>query len=385
MASLALGGLAQGAAAQAPSPPEEEARQRLIDQAKAAHAAGNHPAARELAGRAALIRMSPSLRYFLAFEEEELGLLAEAYGNAHQCAREYERDSTLPIRDRTTMLGHCRALRDRIAPRIGHLVVSVATPPAGLVIKLNGRELTRALLGIPFVVTPGLVVVEASASGFSAWKAEVNAPAGAHTTVEVKLTPEPQTRAPLPIPTPGASAEPSAVGVPPSVAGPGSRPALDQDTRPSAPGSGGYRRWGLGLTIAGSAMILGGGGTWLVSHSKYNSLKDRCASGQCTPAEAESGKDTIRWLDRVAVGGAIGGGALLAVGSMLYVIDAQKGDVERLDRLRLGLGLVGAGITLVAGIYTIVAASDKDDDSGDRQRAALGEGRRLQLSFGGRF
>ena len=172
----------------APSVVEEEARSRLINEAKAAHTAKDHKKALELAERAASIQLTPSLRYFLAYEQEELGLLAEAFGNAQQCAREFELDASLPQRD--TLLRICRALRDRLAARVGYLIVVPPATPQEIAVKIGGRVVNRALFRMPYLVTPGAVSIEATAPGYQPFRSEITVAPGPAVEVKIALTAE---------------------------------------------------------------------------------------------------------------------------------------------------------------------------------------------------
>lgn len=182
----ALLGLVSAKSAWAQTPAEVAARRGLLSQAEAASQAGNHTEALELGERAGRISMTPSLRYFLANEQNALGRFAESLGNAELCAQTAERDTTL--RNRAALITQCRTLTTQLQSRIGHVTLRVPTPPpAGLQITIGGQAVSDAFWGVPFVVTPGHIVVESVATGHAPVRSEVDVTAGGTMDVPVEL------------------------------------------------------------------------------------------------------------------------------------------------------------------------------------------------------
>src|SRR5215470_10337035 len=99
---------ARGSNASAQDAASLATRRVLIERAQAARTGNDHAAALDLAQRAAQIAMTPSLRLFIAQEQNALGRLAEAFGNADLCMREAERDES--VRNRGVVAATCRAL-----------------------------------------------------------------------------------------------------------------------------------------------------------------------------------------------------------------------------------------------------------------------------------
>src|SRR4051794_11687098 len=97
--------LTRSRAAHAQSEQEMLARTQLLEQAESARQRGDHAAAIEAAGRAGRVRMTPSLRLFLAEEHVALGHPAEALANAEACIREVQRDGSL--RNGAVILASC--------------------------------------------------------------------------------------------------------------------------------------------------------------------------------------------------------------------------------------------------------------------------------------
>ena len=101
-------------------------RRELIEQAQAARASYNHQNALDLAERAVRIQPSASLRLFIAQEQNSLGRLAEALGNADQCRRDAESDATQ--RNREQVAAACRDLATGLRTRVGRVVIQPPSP-----------------------------------------------------------------------------------------------------------------------------------------------------------------------------------------------------------------------------------------------------------------
>jgi hypothetical protein len=176
--------------AHAQSDRELATRQEFIVQAGVLSQQGKHAEALELAKRAAAIKMTPSLRMFLAQEQLAIGLLADSYGNGRQCAAEAKADAGLHERQR--ILAACEELEASLASRVGRITIKVPTPlPPRLHVLLSGEELSAALLDAPYVVTPGKLTVEATADGYLPYKSEIEVAEGASPEVDVNLVADP--------------------------------------------------------------------------------------------------------------------------------------------------------------------------------------------------
>ncbi|MEI8259235.1 MAG: hypothetical protein WCJ30_26505, partial [Deltaproteobacteria bacterium] len=153
-------------------------RRELLDQAQRARAANDHPRALDLATRAASLQMTPSLRMFVAEEQAALGQFADALNNAELCTREAERDTG--SRTHEAVMNACRQLAQTVRPRVARVTVQIAQPvPPGTRVTLAGHDLNSALYGVPYIVNPGVLVVEATADGMRAVRREVTVASGA--------------------------------------------------------------------------------------------------------------------------------------------------------------------------------------------------------------
>jgi hypothetical protein len=184
--ALALSLLARVAAAQTGE--EIAARRVLLEQAQAARSGGNHGQALDFALRAGRIQMTPSVRMFIAEEQEALGQYAASLGTSELCVREAEREPTL--NNRESIIDRCRGLLATLRGRVGRVVVHVpATRPAGLRVSIGGAVLNEALYDAPSVVTPGAVIVEAVAPGAATFRQQVIVGVGGTVDVNVVLQP----------------------------------------------------------------------------------------------------------------------------------------------------------------------------------------------------
>lgn len=211
--TIALSTLLATAAATAQESPADIARRELIAQAEQASTAGNHAQAVELAQRAAQIRATPSVQYFLAREQQSLGHSVEALAWAGACARAAEADTAL--RNRDAILQACRDIATASEARVARLTVTVPSPaPPGLTVRVGTSELAPALWGIAYPVAPGATTVDATAPGMAPFHREVTTTAGQSATVAIALVAAPAAAvttaappiAPQPLPTPPSPA-----------------------------------------------------------------------------------------------------------------------------------------------------------------------------------
>lgn len=338
------------------SPAETIARRQLITQAEAAHEAGQHAQALEFGRRAASIEKTTSLLYFLAREQEEVGALAEGYASAELCKVEAERDQNLHNRD--AILQECRQIATRIQGRIGHVVISVSERVPGMKIRVAGQDFNEALLGVPFVVTPGSVAVEATAPGRRPYNATVNVSEGQTADVAVVLSdlrnvicpqgsvqrgtecvPAPEPSAPIAASTREPSHRPlrrhteapelraSSLATP-SPAAPEPHPAPMVTAERAAPENVVAPRYDLYMAGVGGALLVAGTVVYLVSAGEFSSLKEVCNSDppqlDCTTTRYNDGISKVQTLDRIAHISWIAGALLVGGGIGHYFWERQS-------------------------------------------------------------
>ncbi len=190
-------------------------RRLLIEQATAARAAGRHADALALAQRAAAVQMTPSVRLFIAQEMAETADPAGALGMADQCLRDIERGPS--VANRNTILSACRSLVSEARAAVGYVVLRVQDPaPEGLRVLVRGTPVNAALLGAPYVVSPGDVAVEATAQGRLTYRRTATVARGATVELPITLDPVPVSseppREPPVAPTPAPDPMPATPG-----------------------------------------------------------------------------------------------------------------------------------------------------------------------------
>ena len=353
------------------SPADSVARQKLIDDATAAHKAGDHARALELGQKAGALQMTPAVRYFIAQEQEETGALVEAFAGAQRCAREASLDPSVAPAQRELLVSRCQDMQTRLRARVAHIVVRANQVPQGLTVKLSGQTLNRAAIGIPYLVQPGRILVEALAPGFHPYQLDITVSEGQTINVTLQLTPvtsgpvagagcPPGQRAggdgkcisdacrvgmvpaadgqhccwpgqsfdsgsetcrgtpvcPTPLEARGENCYDGAV----AVTGPtGTSGATAVSTSGEPRTASSTRKLGIGGMIAGGVLLAAGTGFWLLSDAHYRSLRDACGAPQgCDSKTYQDGRTNVKRYDRLAVAGLISGAVVALAGGALY-------------------------------------------------------------------
>lgn len=281
-------------------------RHELLDQAMGARERDDHQRALDLAERAGQIRMTASLRYFIAEEQAALSLVTDALASAETCVREVGREPA--SRNRNAVEANCRRLTEQLRARTGFVVVAFPNVPAGVIVNVAGHPVPPHLWGVPYVVGAGRVIVEARADGYVSYREEILVPPTRTLNVEIRMSPQTTTlvvtttvpvRHTLP-----ANAAPAS----PRVAPP---PATVRMRTVRSPA-------GLVIGSFGLAALAAGAGLGLYANAQYDEFRANCVSQQRCPDRA-SAPDNIRLLDIIATSSFIGGGVLLATGAILYL------------------------------------------------------------------
>lgn len=290
----------------------DAARRALIEQAREASRAGDHARAVELATRAAGVRATPSLRYFLAREHQALGRAVEALEAAGECAARARVDATIP--DQLELLARCEAIVREAEAQVARLTVRVPSPPPdGLQVHVGGAPLAVSLYGIAVPIAPGAVDITATAPGRRPYRTTRTLVARTQVEVSVELAEsEPPATAPIP-----ASATPS---TPPGWPEPVAPPARAAVVPPRPPAvrvtaSAGAGPWIVGAT--GLAALATAGAVLFVANDARDARDAACPSANdCDPVTA-AGHDG-RYRDftlgadvAFALGGALVAGAVV--------------------------------------------------------------------------
>ncbi len=328
------------------------ARRELIEQAQQARTQNDHPRALNLAQRAAAISDSASLRLFIAQEQSQSGNLADAYGNAEQCARDADNELA---RIRDAVRGSCRALADALRARVGRVIVRLAEPiVSGTVVRVNGRGLPEALWGASYVVSPGRVHIDATPPNAPTVSRDVDVAVGSVQTVELDVaTHRSAPGRDLAQPRGSSSASAAARGSEPEAAQPGDAPAVAERAVPrrDVSSSGGRSSGGL----MGSITVMSVGAASLAAAGVFFALRLGATAG-CTmeqailvcpdaesAARARSGA-TYTTMTNVFL---VGGIALVAGGATWLIVDRVLAPRPRAVRASVvpvpGGAMVGIG------------------------------------------
>ncbi len=184
--SLALALSLASAVAGAQGRDDDPRRRQLILQAGTLRDRGDHEGALDLARQAAARRMSPSLRLFIAQEEQSLGSTLEALRDARLCAAEFEADPSLAHRDE--FLASCRGIVTALSSRVARLTVQVPLDVPDLAVLFDDDPLPRDAWNTAREVLPGPHTLAARAPGRALFARTLNLPGGAAITVPIALT-----------------------------------------------------------------------------------------------------------------------------------------------------------------------------------------------------
>ena len=327
LALLAFGLAPRLAAAQAPAEIEASWRS-LVAAALAAQTAGDHPRALELGQRAVAIHASPSLHRFLAQEQSQLGLMVPALTSAQRCVDAVTADRHAP--ERASTLSTCTNLVRDLEGRVGRLVVDVAgQAPAGLTVTVAGSVLPPALFGVPYLVTPGRVTIDATAPGRVALHRSVDVAAAGTVPVRIDLA---AVATAEPIPPPTRSAPPTPATAPTAPTAPIARPVAGPTPPPRgvpAPRGSMHRTMAWATAIGGAAGLVTGAILAGVREGAVSSFNDAgCVEdhGVATPTgDCQSDQSTANALAPAAIASFVVGGALAATSVVLWVTAPSRG------------------------------------------------------------
>jgi hypothetical protein len=249
--------------------------------------------------------------------------------------------------------------------KIGGLVIKVdgGGEAKDLQVKLDGNPIPSVLVGVSQPVDPGEHRVEAMATGFRALPKSIKVGEAEKATVTVKLEVDPNAAPPPAAATPPKPGEPAPA--PPGVATVGggasvggTNPPPQVDTGAAGGGSGGmkiaaFSAFGLGAVGVGLGTVF-----LLKSMSKRSdgdNLFNACnAAPPCTAdqkAQIAQSDDDSKSAQTLAIVGYAAGGALVATGVVLLLVDskgsgggaptAKNANLEPTVQPWVGLGMAG--------------------------------------------
>jgi tetratricopeptide (TPR) repeat protein len=241
----------------------------------------------------------PSTLALLADSYEQLGRLrsaSEAFGRAALLAAE---------RGNLTLEHSARTREAALQPRIPQLEIRVPEPvPVGLLVTLNGVEVSARQLNVPLAMDAGYYQLEARAPGFLPSLSSVRL-----TNDRVHLA-GPRV---VPVLLSALPSEPAVV-----VAPAGRLQAVAADAALS-----GQQELGLWLGAGGVAAAVTSGVVMLVAWSKYSDAERSCRqangnSHRCPKAAFDQRGDALQ-LAGIATGFGLAGAALFGTGLALYL------------------------------------------------------------------
>ncbi|MGE0791132.1 MAG: hypothetical protein AB7S26_36000 [Sandaracinaceae bacterium] len=260
--------------------------QRAFDRGLAALEAGDRERALDEFRASYDYRASPNSRLMVARILSELDRPAAAY-------MEYER-VIAEARDRArseprfaTTLAHAERERAQLEPRIGWVEIETHPPIPNGELHLDDRVVPGDATGEWLAVTPGRVVVTASADGFHDARATVEVAAGERQRIVLELEALPDARAPV-------DPEPA----------PGGWPQLELGVAGTAVG---------GLALLVGAVLIG------AAYALLGDLQGQCPGGTCA-SDPSSDVSLGRGLE---LGGWISlasGGGLAAIGAVILAL-----------------------------------------------------------------
>ena len=233
-----------------------------------------------------------------------------------------------------------------LEPRLPRLVITVSgaqsgaarsSPPDGLVVTMNGQDVT-ALLGVENPVDFGRYQIVAKAPLFKDREATVEIVAeGKTVTAAIELESAPREVTP--------PAPPVAV-VAPRATTDAVKPERDDEPAPVS-----HRRLygalagGAGVALIATSLVFGS-----LATSKWNDVKKLCGDdASCEPDQSAEGRrlnNAAHTDASIATGLAIGGAVALGVGAYLWFTAPSSARRTALE-LRPGAGSASAGLTLV--------------------------------------
>ncbi len=235
-----------------------------------------------------------------------------------------------------------------LEPRLPTLtiVVPAAADRPDLEIRRDGEAIGRPGWGVPIPVDPGVHSVEAKAAGRKAWQGQASVEGAAPASIEVPPLAEttPDTAAP---PAPASGSPAGAASAPPA-------PQPVAPMPPPAPAAGshgsGQRVIGLVTGAVGLAGLVVGTTFGVIAGSDNNDAKTHCPTDSTCTAQGVASTTSALHAATASTVAFVAGGALTAVGLVLYLTAPSDGPRSS---GRIGLSpLVGAatgGVTLHGG------------------------------------
>lgn len=296
---------------------ERAAARTAADAGADAYERGKYEQSLELFSRAEALFHAPPHLLFMARSFDKLGRLVEAREAYLKLVRE-KLPPNAPRAFKNAQLEAEKELSD-VEARLPYVTLVVqGDPEETAVASMDGRELPRAMIGIPVPIDPGAHVFVARNARAKSAEVRVDVEQGARQTVELALTEA------LPAETGPAESAPSEQRPESTKATPA--------TRTSSTGSGqrtaGFVTLGAGALAAGvgTAFMVSSLGTRSDADAEYTACDSRPTG--CTDDERAAigsiDADADRTRNFAIVGFAVGGAAIVT--GLVLVLTADSGD-----------------------------------------------------------
>jgi hypothetical protein len=207
--------------------------------------------------------------------------------------------------------------------RVPRLRLTSSEPPAGLVVTLDGVDVT-GLVGSDQPVDLGVHQVHATAPARKAFDstAEIRVEAGTTTVVLELLPVDPPPIATPPGEPPPTGPDPGGHGIAPAghAPAPSVPPIGSQPTDEPAPGRAPRATYGLLTAAAGGALVVTGLVFGQLARSRWQSAQDQCAGRICSSADSVNAGAVGEARTRATVSTVlvVGGAAAIGVAAYLY-------------------------------------------------------------------
>jgi hypothetical protein len=327
---------------------EMTTRRTLIDQARKASNASDYAQALSLAVRAAEIRMTSSLRLFIAQQQSMVGQLENSIANAELCAFEATEDKAL--KNRKAILGTCKDLAVDLQKTAARIIISWPEPvPPHAQLLIGGQVVPESFYGRPYAVSPGYVRIEASAPGRIRFQREVQVQAQEEITLTLALPEEPGAPQAVERVAGGEATVVAVQSLPPS-------PSREVAVVSSGSESQSPRLVGAYVVLGAGAASLGASAVFLIlRNNAFNKLEAQCGGPNrsfCTDtADARSLRSkasTYNDLTDLALG--LGSAAVVGGAIWLFYERARGARTPRQAEIQIkpiqGGAVVGIGGTL---------------------------------------
>ncbi len=285
-----------GTAAADPTPQDKALAQGLFDDGRALMDAGK--VAEACVKLAESHRLDPSAGTVLnlAICHEKEGKIASAWAELK------EAESLSAASGRQDRADYAQKRGKALEAKLSRLVVEIESPPAGMVIRLDGKELRAAALGGSGVpVDPGKYAVEAAAPGKKAWSGSVTVEAGPSTA---------RLQVPAMVDAPAVVATAKVTPPPPPPSG---------DSSGSTLRVVGYAAGGLGIAALGVGAAFGG-----LTLAKAGEVRDLCGDAdRCSRAAVEA-NNSAKTMALISDIGLAAGATFAGVGLVLILVSGSS-------------------------------------------------------------